>query len=122
MPKKPTITGEILEESKALERLIGARERAALHDVLIEDIDPNPFNPLTSIKYSLPRQSYVRLRIFNLRGQMIRSLVDDAQNGGVHTAVWDGRDDRGLAVSSGTYFARLESAEGTLTRKMLLIK
>ena len=45
MPKKPTITGEILEESKALERLIGARERATLHDVLIEDIDPNPFNP-----------------------------------------------------------------------------
>ena len=45
MPKKPIITGEILEESKALERLIGARERAALHDVLIEDIDPNPFNP-----------------------------------------------------------------------------
>ncbi len=45
MPKKPTITGEILEESKALERLIGARERASLHDVLIEDVDPNPFNP-----------------------------------------------------------------------------
>lgn len=45
MPKKPTITGEILEESKALERLIGARERATLHDVRIEDIDPNPFNP-----------------------------------------------------------------------------
>lgn len=45
MPRKPTITGEILEESEALERLIGARERAALHDVLIEDIDPNPFNP-----------------------------------------------------------------------------
>jgi ParB family chromosome partitioning protein len=45
MPKKPTITGEILEESKALERLIGARERATLHDVLIGDIDPNPFNP-----------------------------------------------------------------------------
>jgi len=45
MPKKPSITGEILEESKALERLVGARERATLHDVLIEDIDPNPFNP-----------------------------------------------------------------------------
>ena len=45
MPKKPTITGEILEESEALERLIGTRERATLHDVLIEDIDPNPFNP-----------------------------------------------------------------------------
>ena len=45
MPKKPSITGEILEESEALERLIGARERATLHDVLIEDIDPNPFNP-----------------------------------------------------------------------------
>jgi ParB family chromosome partitioning protein len=45
MPKKPTITGEILVESEALERLIGIRERAALHDVLIEDIDPNPFNP-----------------------------------------------------------------------------
>jgi ParB family chromosome partitioning protein len=45
MPKKPIITGEILEESEALERLIGARERATLHDVLIGDIDPNPFNP-----------------------------------------------------------------------------
>ncbi len=45
MPKKPTITGEILEESEALERLIGVRERATLHDVLIGDIDPNPFNP-----------------------------------------------------------------------------
>lgn len=45
MPKKPTITGQVLEESEALERLIGARERATLHDVLIEDIDPNPFNP-----------------------------------------------------------------------------
>ena len=45
MPKKPIITSEILEESEALERLIGARERATLHDVLIEDIDPNPFNP-----------------------------------------------------------------------------
>jgi ParB family chromosome partitioning protein len=45
MPKKPSITGEIFEESEALERLIGARERATLHDVLIEDIDPNPFNP-----------------------------------------------------------------------------
>jgi ParB family chromosome partitioning protein len=45
MPKKPTITGEILEQSEALERLIGARERATLHDVLTEDIDPNPFNP-----------------------------------------------------------------------------
>jgi len=45
MPKKPTITGEILEESEALERLIGIRERSTLHDVLIEDIDPNPFNP-----------------------------------------------------------------------------
>jgi ParB family chromosome partitioning protein len=45
MPKKPSITSEILEGSEALERLIGARERATLHDVLIEDIDPNPFNP-----------------------------------------------------------------------------
>ena len=45
MPKKPSITGEILEGSEALERLIGARERASLHDVLVEDIDPNPFNP-----------------------------------------------------------------------------
>jgi ParB family chromosome partitioning protein len=45
MPKKPTITGEILEGSEALERLIGVRERATLHDVLIEDIDSNPFNP-----------------------------------------------------------------------------
>jgi hypothetical protein len=83
---------------------------------------PNPFNPLTTISFSLPRESLVSLRVFDLRGRLVRTLLDEQRAAGVHTVIWDGRDQGGGRVASGPYVARLVSSEGVLTRKMLLAK
>jgi hypothetical protein len=84
---------------------------------------PNPFNPTTTIEYTLREQSPVELRIYNVAGQLVRTLVSDAKAAGqVHTAVWDGRNDAGQSVSSGVYFYRLTAKDFVQTRKMVLLK
>jgi hypothetical protein len=83
---------------------------------------PNPFNPMTTIAFTLPAELRVRLEVYDVRGHRVRSLVDEVRAPGPHNVVWNGRDDGGRAVASGTYFARLVSEEGILTQKMLLTK
>jgi len=84
---------------------------------------PNPFNPQTSIKYQLAQSADVTLKIFNLLGQEVRTLVNKAQAAGVYTAVWDGKDDFGRQVSSGFYIYRLEAGEKLkVSKRMLLLK
>ncbi len=83
---------------------------------------PNPFNPQTTIKYSLSSPQDVRLEIFNIKGQRVISYMPGVQKSGNHQFVWQGTDDAGRAVASGVYYYRL-SAEGyTKTRKMVLMK
>lgn len=84
---------------------------------------PNPFNPTTNIEYTLHNSSRVTLSIFNLLGQRIRTLVDaELSPAGSHTVTWNGRDDAGQLVTSGVYIYRLNTAEFTGSRKMLLLK
>jgi hypothetical protein len=83
---------------------------------------PNPFNPSTTIHFNLPTGGHATLRIFDARGSLVRSLLSEHLGAGLHTAVWNARDDRGAAVSSGVYFYRLESAQQAQTRRMLLLK
>jgi len=83
---------------------------------------PNPFNPETTIRYGIGDPSTVRLDIFNARGQLVRSLVNAAQDTGNYSAVWDGRDDSGSLVSSGIYYYKLLAGSYSQTRKMLLLK
>jgi hypothetical protein len=83
---------------------------------------PNPFNPTTTIQYSLKDQGTVRLHIFNIRGQMIRELVNEIQFTGEYSVVWDGRDAQGAPVPSGTYLYTLEINGYKETRKMVLMK
>jgi hypothetical protein len=83
---------------------------------------PNPFNPKTSIGYSLPENSHVTLRVYDLRGSLVTTLVDGQIEAGDHVAVWNGRGDSGRGVASGMYFARIESTHGVLTSKMVLTK
>ena len=64
---------------------------------------PNPFNPETSISFELPAQSQVRLEIFDVVGQQVRTLVADALSAGPHQVLWNGRDDAGAKVGSGIY-------------------
>jgi hypothetical protein len=84
---------------------------------------PNPFNPQTTIAYDLPKQEAVSLRVFDLSGRLVRMLVDsEIVASGRQEAVWNGRDDTGRRVASGTYFYRLEAGEYSETKRMALIK
>ena len=84
---------------------------------------PNPFNPATTITFAVPTEATVSLEIFNVLGQRVRTLADNKiYEAGVRSEVWDGRDEYGLVVPSGTYFSRLATSGGVFTRKMLLVK
>lgn len=83
---------------------------------------PNPFNPSTTIRYSLPVNSTVRLTVYNVLGQEIRTLVNEIQNAGEQTVVWDGRDNQGIMAGSGLYIYLLQAGENILSRKMMLIQ
>jgi len=78
---------------------------------------PNPFNPQTTIRYALAEDAQVRLVVYNVAGQEIKTLVDEGQEGGYHECVWDGED-----VASGVYFYRLQAGDFVQTRKMVLIR
>ena len=83
---------------------------------------PNPFNPATLISFSLPAEAMVRLEIYNLSGEKVRTLVDGSYGRGVHTVIWDGTDSAGSSVSAGVYLYTITSNDFTQTRKMMLIK
>ncbi|MCP3999226.1 MAG: T9SS type A sorting domain-containing protein, partial [bacterium] len=83
---------------------------------------PNPFNPVTMIRFDLPRAGQVRLDIIDVSGRHVATLIDGSLEAGRHEQTWRGVDDRGRSLSSGLYFYRL-SAEGfSETRKMLLLQ
>ena len=83
---------------------------------------PNPFNPRTSLRYSLARSGAVRLQVFDLQGRLVRTLLDGQQGAGAHAVPWDGRDEAGRAVASGTYLARLRAPDTVAQQKMLLVR
>ncbi|MBD3288023.1 T9SS type A sorting domain-containing protein [candidate division KSB1 bacterium] len=83
---------------------------------------PNPFNPTTTISYSVPQASEVRISIFNTLGQEIRVLTDSHHEAGVYKLSWDGRDYTGQQVSSGIYFSRLKAGNVVMARRMILAK
>jgi hypothetical protein len=83
---------------------------------------PNPFNPMTNISYQLPLQQEVHLVIYNILGQAVKNLVSGVQPAGVYTIQWDGRNNDGVRVSSGTYFYRLKAGDILMTKKMMLLK
>lgn len=83
---------------------------------------PNPFNPETKIKYILPQRSKVILKIYNILGKEIRTLIDEVKPSGSFEALWDSKDDAGLKVTSGIYLYRIQAENFTSTRKMILMK
>lgn len=83
---------------------------------------PNPFNPMTTVRFDLPAGGSVRLSVFDVAGRLVRALVDDSMPQGNHEVVWDGRDSSGRDVGSGTYLARLEFGGTVATMRMGLIR
>jgi len=94
--------------------------RAALHPNY-----PNPFNPQTTISYDVPASATperVQLRIVDVTGRVVRTLVDESQAGGSYRVTWEGKDDRGKRASSGIYFSVLDVGGKRQTRKLALLK
>ncbi|HPT72720.1 MAG TPA: T9SS type A sorting domain-containing protein, partial [Candidatus Cloacimonadota bacterium] len=83
---------------------------------------PNPFNPSTTIEYSVPMTAKVKLRIYNIRGQLVKELVNQTVEPGRYKAVWEGKNNAGHSVASGVYFYRIEANGKTITKKMLMLK
>ncbi|MBK8549688.1 MAG: DUF4331 family protein [Ignavibacteria bacterium] len=83
---------------------------------------PNPFNPSTQIKFNLLKTDNVTLKIYDMLGKEIRTLVSEKMNAGEKSTVWNGLDNTGKAVASGTYFVKLETSTGVDSKKMTLLK
>jgi hypothetical protein len=83
---------------------------------------PNPFNPETTISFSLNEAGPVELAIYNIKGQKIKTLVNETLPAQNYNIVWNGRDDNNQQVSSGVYFYRMHTPTYTSTRKMILMK
>ena len=104
-------------------RIIGGTEEPALVSSPLGLANyPNPFNPVTDISYSLPTASLVKLTVYNIMGQEIATLVDEYKPAGAHVVTWRGMTDNGQPAASGVYFYRLEAADLSETKKMLLLK
>jgi len=98
----------------------GPADRPLVNELL--NPSPNPFNPRTTVRYSLASDTRVRLEIHDVRGRSIRTLVDDFRPAGEYQIVWNGRDDNGQSVASGTYYLRLLADGQVRTQKMALLK
>ena len=99
-----------------------AQPAAASHEFRLQQNHPNPFNPSTTIEFSLPIRGEVELAIYNLAGQKARSLLGAVLDAGHHSVAWDGRDEHGHELASGVYIYRLRAGKQVDRRKLLLLK
>jgi hypothetical protein len=83
---------------------------------------PNPFNPSTSIKFDMKEKGFVALKVYNVAGQLVRTLVNDTKDAGSHAITWDGKNNRGGAVASGIYFYKMETKDFSQTKKMVMLR
>ncbi len=99
-----------------------SEQTGAPEDFVLLQNYPNPFNPTTSIVYQIAKPVEVKLSIYNVHGQKIRTLVNERKGAGSHTVRWDGKDQFGRAVASGLYLYKLEAGKFVQTQKMLFMK
>ena len=88
----------------------------------VSDAWPNPFNPITHVRYDLPVGGEVRAEVYDVRGALVRTVVSEHQAAGQYLATWMGADDAGSEVASGAYFLRITSGEFTKTVRMTLVR
>ena len=88
----------------------------------LSDNFPNPFNPVTRVKFALKEKGRVKLRVYDVSGRLVRVLVDEIREAGSYEAVWDGTNNEGRATASGIYFCRMEAADYERTLKMVMLR
>jgi flagellar hook assembly protein FlgD len=97
------------------------RETTPTGTILFQN-HPNPFNPSTTIRYALSEDAHVTLKIYNMLGQSVATLVDGDQQAGYHSIVWDGSNNFGARVTSGMYVYRLSAGDFVKTKTMAVVK
>jgi len=112
---------DILSWFEEITVVTGTDDEKAQRNMLAQNY-PNPFNPTTTIRYSIKQRGHVSLKIYDIEGRLVRTLEDGVKEARSYEKVWDGRNDRGEAVSSGIYFYRLRSNGFSRTRKMVLLR
>ncbi|MCP4293625.1 MAG: T9SS type A sorting domain-containing protein [bacterium] len=115
-------SGGYSERTYTSDQLTPVDEGSTPKVLAISGVVPNPFNPRTTVKFDLPRTGQMNLSIFDLRGRLVKNLASGQMQAGSHELVWSGRDERGQSAAAGVYFARLNSADGHRTIKMVLAK
>jgi flagellar hook assembly protein FlgD len=100
----------------------GADETPVIRSTALSQNSPNPFNPTTRISFSVERGGRTTLRIFDIAGRLVATLLDQNLPAGSHSITWRGLDSRNRQVASGVYFYELRSGADVLTRSMVLLK
>jgi len=115
-----TLTVALAAGSEQRSRPVSARS-AGFSLGLMQNV-PNPFNPTTTISFSLPQRMRVMITVYDAQGREVIALLDATRPAGMNDVVWDGRNAAGNRVTSGVYFYRLKAGDRVLTKKMLLLK
>ncbi len=108
--------------SKNITRVAVASPNQLTQDYRLEQNYPNPFNSSTSIKFHIPEAGFVKLKIFNLYGQEVITLINGFMNQGSHQFSWDGKNDNGITVAGGIYLYQLECKKYKNSRKLLILQ
>ena len=114
------------EESNTTSVILGSlglnEDGLLVNDYKVYQNFPNPFNPITTISYKLPKDSHVRITIYDMMGRLVKNLLTEDQSAGHGSVKWNATNDLGESVSAGMYFYIVDIGELKQVRKMLYIK
>jgi len=129
-------SGDISNSDTILVVLIGDSTITAVFEPTVSVVDevfipteyslhqnyPNPFNPITTLRYDLPEQSMVNITIYDMLGRQVKKLINQTQNAGFKSVIWDATNDYGKPVSAGVYLYKIQAGDYSQTKKMVLLK
>jgi hypothetical protein len=121
----PSVTGkktDTPEQQRITSKTGPAAPSTDARITALKSIQPNPFNPQTTVHFSLATSERVRISIYDVTGALVRQLVDETMPSGQHQARWDGKSDRGRGVTSGVYFVRMMAGSYSEVRKIVMLK
>jgi hypothetical protein len=104
------------------ERFILSKKPSLPTSFMLYQNFPNPFNPITTLKYDLPEDNFVMLTVYDMLGRVVVQLVNTTQDAGFKLVQWDGSDSMGRTVSAGVYLYQIRAGKFVKTRKMVLLK
>ena len=102
--------------------ILGSNYENMPNQYLLHQNYPNPFNPITTLRYNVPEKILVRISIFDISGNTIKTLVNEIKSAGFYSARWDAINDKGQSVSAGVYFCKIQAGNFVDTKKMILLK